>query len=53
MIVSLMLVKRLTVYVYACVLLQLTRERIRQLEAKVLKKLRSPSRIGQFAPSKY
>lgn len=33
--------------------LQLTRERIRQLEAKILKKLRNPSRIQQLAPIKY
>jgi len=30
--------------------LQLTRERIRQLEAKILKKLRNPSRIQQLSP---
>jgi len=31
----------------------LTRERIRQLEAKILKKLRSPSRVQHLAPTKY
>jgi RNA polymerase primary sigma factor len=31
----------------------LTRERIRQLEAKILKKLRSPSRVQHLAPNKY
>lgn len=29
-------------------LLQVTRERIRQIEAKAIRKLRSPSRIGQM-----
>lgn len=32
---------------------KLTRERIRQLEAKILKKLRNPSRIQHLAPTKY
>jgi RNA polymerase primary sigma factor len=31
----------------------LTRERIRQLEAKILKKLRSPSRVQHLAPTRY
>ena len=28
---------------------QVTRERIRQIEAKAIRKLRSPSRLGQLA----
>ena len=32
---------------------ELTRERIRQLEAKILKKLRNPSRIQHLAPNRY